>query len=178
MVKYNKDTVQDLRCIMNKTAIKNFAVAARLMLIESVTQRAYEYEVTENGSNDPDQTEAGGHVLTPSERSGRRQLIERIRQNGFAQTMEEAAYTWFNRFIALRFMEVNGYLPARIRVFTDDSGAFRPEILSEAVQLNLEGIDHELVLDLLDAQQNEQLYKYLLITQCNALNASLPEMFE
>ena len=64
MVKYNKDTVQDLRCIMNKTAIKNFAVAARLMLIESVTQRAYEYEVTENGSNQTDQYETGGPVLT------------------------------------------------------------------------------------------------------------------
>ena len=163
---------------MNKTAIKNFAIAARLTLIDAVTQRAYEYEVTENGKNNPDQTEAGGQALTPTELSQRRQLIERIRLNGFAQTMEEAAYTWFNRFIALRFMEVNGYLPSRIRVFTDETGAFKPEILSEASRLDFDGIDHDYIMELLDTQENDKLYKYLLIAQCNALNVGLPEMFE
>lgn len=163
---------------MNKTAIKNFAVAARLTLIDAVTQRAYEYEVTENGKNNPDQTEAGGHALTPTELSQRRQLIDRIRLNGFAQTMEEAAYTWFNRFIALRFMEVNGYLPTRIRVFTDENGAFKPEILAEASRLDFNGIDHDYIMELLDTQENDKLYKYLLIAQCNALNVGLPEMFE
>lgn len=163
---------------MNKTAIKNFAVAARLTLIDAVTQRAYEYEVTENGKNNPDQTEAGGHALTPTERSQRKQLIDRIRLNGFAQTMEEAAYTWFNRFIALRFMEVNGYLPTRIRVFTDENGTFKPEILAEASRLEFDGIDHDYIMELLDTQENDKLYKYLLIAQCNALNVGLPEMFE
>ena len=163
---------------MNKTAIKNFAIAARLTLIDAVTQRAYEYEVTENGKNNPDQTEASGQALTPTELSQRRQLIERIRLNGFAQTMEEAAYTWFNRFIALRFMEVNGYLPSRIRVFTDETGAFKPEILSEASRLDFDGIDHDYIMELLDTQENDKLYKYLLIAQCNALNVGLPEMFE
>lgn len=108
---------------MNKTAIKNFAVVARLTLIDAVTQRAFEYEVTENRKNNPNQMEVNGKALTPTELSQRRQLINRINQNGFAQTMEEAAYTWFNRFIALRFMEVNGYLPTRIRVFTDENNA-------------------------------------------------------
>ncbi len=163
---------------MNKTAIKNFAIAARLTLIDAVTQRAFEYEVTENGKNNPDLTEVNGKALTPTELSQRRQLIDHIRQNGFAQTMEEAAYTWFNRFIALRFMEVNGYLPTRIRVFTDENNAFNPEILAEASRIELEGIDHDYILDLLDAQQNDTLYKYLLIAQCNALNCGLPEMFE
>ena len=163
---------------MNKTAIKNFAVAARLTLIDAVTQRAYEYEVTENGKNNPDQTEAGGHALTPTECNQRIQLINRIRLNGFAQTMEEAAYTWFNRFIALRFMEVNGYLPTRIRVFTDENNAFKPEILAEASRLDFDGIDHDYIMEFLDTQANDKLYKYLLIAQCNALNFGLPEMFE
>ena len=163
---------------MNKTAIKNFAIAARLTLIDAVTQRAFEYEVTEKGKNNPDQTEVNGKALTPTELSQRRQLIERIRQNGFAQTMEEAAYTWFNRFIALRYMEVNGYLPTRIRVFTDESNDFKPEILAEASRIELDDIDHDYIMDLLDAQQNDTLYKYLLIAQCNALNCGLPEMFE
>lgn len=163
---------------MNKTAIKNFAVAARLTLIDAVTQRAYEYEVTENGKNNPDQAEVNGKALTQTERSQRRQLIDRIRLNGFAQTMEEAAYTWFNRFIALRFMEVNGYLPTRIRVFTDENNAFKPEILAEASRLDFDGIDHDYIMELLDTQENDKLYKYLLIAQCNALNCGLPEMFE
>ncbi|SFX61151.1 BREX-1 system adenine-specific DNA-methyltransferase PglX [Ruminococcus sp. XPD3002] len=163
---------------MNKTSIKNFAIAARLTLIDAVTQRAFEYEVTENGKNTPDQTEVNGKALTPTELSQRRQLIDRIRQNGFAKTMEEAAYTWFNRFIALRFMEVNGYLPMRIRVFTDENNSFKPEILAEASRIELDGIDHDYIMDLLDAQQNDTLYKYLLIAQCNALNTGLPEMFE
>ena len=163
---------------MNKTAIKNFAIAARLTLIDAVTQRAFEYEITENGKNNPEQSEVNGKALTPTELSQRRQLIDRIRQNGFAQTMEEAAYTWFNRFIALRFMEVNGYLPTRIRVFTDENNDFKPEILAEASRIELDGIDHDYIMDLLDAQQNDTLYKYLLIAQCNALNCGLPEMFE
>lgn len=163
---------------MNKTAIKNFAIAARLTLIDAVTQRAFEYEVTKNGKNNPDQAEVNGKALTPTELSQRKQLIDRIRQNGFAQTMEETAYTWFNRFIALRFMEINGYLPTRIRVFTDENNAFKPEILAEASRIELDGIDHDYIMDLLDAQQNDTLYKYLLIAQCNALNVGLPEMFE
>ncbi len=163
---------------MNKTAIKNFAIAARLTLIDAVTQRAFEYEITENGKNNSEQSEVNGKALTPTELSQRRQLIDRIRQNGFSLTMEEAAYTWFNRFIALRFMEVNGYLPTRIRVFTDENNAFKPEILAEASRIELDGIDHDYIMDLLDAQQNDTLYKYLLIAQCNALNTGLPEMFE
>lgn len=163
---------------MNKTAIKNFAIAARITLIDAVTQKAYEYEVTENGKNDSTLTEVNGHALTPTERNQRIQLINRIRLNGFAQTMEEAAYTWFNRFIALRFMEVNGYLPSRVRVFSDENNAFKPEILSEAMRLDIDGVDHEYVMELLDTQDNDTLYKYLLIAQCNALNNGLPEMFE
>ena len=163
---------------MNKTAIKNFAIWARVQLIEAAKQRAYEYEITENGENKSDAESIGGRVLSNTERNQRRQLIAQIQQKGYAQVMEEAAYTWFNRFIALRFMEVNGYLPAKIRIFTDDTGAFKPEILKQAMAVELDGLDRNTVLALLDAQANETLYKYLLITQCNALNASLPYMFE
>lgn len=100
---------------MNKTAIKNFAVSARVTLIQAVTQKAFEYEVTEGGRNDPMQTSVNGQSLTAVERSQRSQLIAHINANGFEQTMEEAAYTWFNRFIAMRFMEVNNYLPLHTR---------------------------------------------------------------
>lgn len=163
---------------MNKTAIKNFAVEARVMLINAVTQLAYEFEVTENGTNDPAQESVNGRSLTAAEKNQRSQLIANIRQNGFTQTMEEAAYTWFNRFIALRFMEVNNYLPSHTRIFSDESGNFKPEVLSDAANVEIDGLDKELILELFENQENERLYKYIIITQCNALNKGLPEMFE
>ena len=163
---------------MNKNAIKNFAVSARIMLIQAVTQKAFEYEVTENGKNDPSQAAVNGQSLTSAEQSQRAQLIAQIRAKGFASTMEEAAYTWFNRFIALRFMEVNNYLPSHTRIFSDENGNFKPEVLTDAVNLEIDGLDKELVLELLEQQKNEQLYQYIIITQCNALNEGLPEMFE
>ena len=163
---------------MNKTAIKNFAVSARVTLIQAVTQKAFEYEVTEGGRNDPMQTSVNGQSLTAAERSQRSQLIAHINANGFEQTMEEAAYTWFNRFIAMRFMEVNNYLPSHTRIFSDEYGNFKPEVLTDAVNLEIEGLDKEFVLKLLENQENERLYQYIIITQCNALYDGLPEMFE
>ena len=163
---------------MNKTAIKNFAVEARVQLIEAVKQRAYEYEITEDGENRADLESIGGHVLSAQVKEQRRELISQIQHKGYTQVMEEAAYTWFNRFISLRFMEVNSCLPSKVRVFTDENGAFKPEILKQAMSVELDGLDKNKVLQLLDAQANEELYKYLLITQCNELNRSLPEMFE
>lgn len=163
---------------MNKTAIKNFAVEARVQLIEAVKQRAYEYEITEDGENRADLESIGGHVLSAQVKEQRRELISQIQHKGYTQVMEAAAYTWFNRFIALRFMEVNSCLPSKVRVFTDENGAFKPEVLKQAMSVELDGLDKNKVLQLLDAQANEELYKYLLITQCNELNRSLPEMFE
>lgn len=163
---------------MNKTAIKNFSIWARVQLIEAAKQRAYEYEITEKGENKPGLDMIGGRLLSADEKKQRQQLISQINAKGYTQVMEEAAYTWFNRFIALRYMEVNGFLPSKVRVFTDENGAFKPEILKEAMTVEIEGLDRAVVLDLLDKQNNEQLYKYLLITQCNALNAGLPYMFE
>ena len=163
---------------MNKTAIKNYAVWARVQLIEAVKQRAFEYEITESGEYNANLDSINGRVLTAEEKEQRSRLIELIKQKGYEQVMEEAAYTWFNRFIALRFMEVNGYLPSKTRVFTDENNQFKPEILKQAMTVELDGLDREKVLDLIENQKNEELYKYLLITQCNALNSALPEMFE
>ena len=119
-----------------------------------------------------------GFVLTPSEKQQRQALIGKIREKGYEQVCEEAAYTWFNRFAALRFMEVNGYLPTRVRVFTDEENTFKPQILAEAMHLELDGLDLDRVIALTDKNKTDELYKYLLITQCNALNAVLPGMFQ
>ena len=138
---------------MNKTAIKNYAVWARVQLIEAVKQRAFEYEITESGEYNANLVSINGRVLTAEEKEQRSRLIELIKQKGYEQVMEEAAYTWFNRFIALRFMEVNGYLPSKTRVFTDENNQFKPEILKQAMTVELDGLDREKVLDLIENQK-------------------------
>ena len=120
----------------------------------------------------------GGKVLTADEKKQRQALIAEINDKGYKQVMEEVAYTWFNRFSALRFMEVNGYLPSHVRVFTDEENNFKPQIITEAIHLDLDGLDMEKVYELKGAEKTEELYKYLLIVQCNALNKILPGMFQ
>ena len=119
-----------------------------------------------------------GKVLTDTQKNQRRALISQINAKGYEEVMEEVAYTWFNRLIALRFMEVNGYLPTRVRVFTDEENNFRPQIIDEALHLDLDGLNMEKVYEFKNTNQTEELYKYLLITQCNALNSILPGMFQ
>lgn len=163
---------------MDKNAIKKYAVWARRELISRVSQRAAIYGITENDCGDPRADSIHGQVLTPTEKKQRQALIMRVNHKGYQTVMEEVAYTWFNRFSALRFMEVNGYLPSRVRVFTDDSNAFKPQILSEAINLELDGLDMEKVYALKTANQDDDLFKYLVITQCNELSAILPGMFQ
>lgn len=163
---------------MNKNAIQKFAIWARNELISQVSQRAYQYGIEESGFGDASADAIGGRLLTAEEKSQRQELIRQIREKGYKQVMEEVAYTWFNRFTALRFMEVNNYLPSHIRVFSDSTGAFRPEILGDALHLDLPGLDGGKVAEYIESNDTEGLYRYLLLTQCNALNESLPVMFE
>ena len=163
---------------MDKNAIKKYAVWARRALIGSVTQRAVFYGITAEDAGDARAEVVMGRVLSSTEQRQRRSLIERIRTEGYTAAIEGIAYTWFNRFIALRFMEVNGYLPSRVRVFTDENDAFRPQIMTEAIDLTLEGIDPQQIYAFKNANDDEGLFKYLIIAQCNALNAILPRMFQ
>ena len=163
---------------MNKGAIQKFAIWARNELIAQVSQRAYQYGIDESGFGDASADTLNGRLLTAEEKSQRQELIKQIKEKGYKQVMEEVAYTWFNRFIALRFMEVNNYLPSHIRVFSDASGAFKPEILNDVLHLDLPGLDSGKVAAYIESNDTEALYRYLLLTQCNALNSALPVMFE
>ena len=163
---------------MNKNAIKKFATEARRELISRVSQRALKYGISDKEVGNPNDDSVGGHLLSSTEKKQRAALIVQIREKGYEQVMEEVAYTWFNRFSALRFMEVNGYLPSHVRVFTDEENNFKPQIISEAIHLELDGLDMEKVYAYKEANDNDELYKYLLITQCNALNSVLPGMFQ
>ena len=161
---------------MDKNAIKKYAVWARNELIERVSQKADQYEISADA--DPNADYAHGVLLTADEKKQRAALIGQVKEKGQDQVMEEVAYTWFNRFSALRFMEVNNYLPSRVRVFTDADGSFKPEILAEAIHLELDGLDMEKVYALKDANDDDALFKYLIITQCSALSGVLPGMFQ
>lgn len=168
---------------MNKTALKNFAIAARLDLLQRVMNRANLYGVNEetckSRSFAPSSgfQKLGGALLTREEELQRNALIRRVNQQGYQQTMEEAAYTWFNRFVALRYMQEHQLLPVDQRVLPEAPGQM-PEMIREAHQVALDGVDAALVLDMLDRNETTLLYRYLLISLCNALHDPLPQMFE
>ena len=162
---------------MNKTAIKNYAVWARNKLKELVTQRAYEYEVTADSVPSYNTVSVHGRLLSEEEKKQLNELIKEVKKNRFDHVVEEVAYTWFNRFIALRYMEVNNYLPQRVRVFTNENNEFKPELLTEAIHIELDGLDKQKVFDYIEQNNQEELYKYLLLTICNDMNQYLPDMF-
>ena len=162
---------------MNKNAIKNYAVWARTELIGRVSQKAYEYEVTESSTPEYNTESVNGRLLTDNEKKQLNELISQVKKHGFDHVMEEVAYTWFNRFIALRFMEVNNYLPQKINVFTDGNNEFKPQILTEAIHLEIDGLDKNTVFELSEQDDRNHLFNYLLLSICNDMNKYLPDMF-
>ncbi len=162
---------------MNKNAIKNYAVWARTELMKQVAQKAYEYDVTESSLPGYNTDNVNGRLLTGDEKKQLNELITEVKKNGYEHVIEEVAYTWFNRFIALRYMEVNNYLPQRIRVFTNDNNEFKPDLLTDAIHVELDGLDKQKVFDCIEENKQEELYKYLLLTLCNDMNQYLPDMF-
>lgn len=162
---------------MNKSAIQKYAIWARNELIDKVILKAFEYGVSKDEIIDANADSVNGKILTTKEKSQRQQLISKVTELGFDETIEEVAYTWFNRFIALRFMEVNNYLPTRIRVFTNENNEYKPEILKEALNLEFDDLDKQYIFNCIQENKDDELYKYLLIAQCNDMGQYLPGMF-
>ncbi|MEH7502942.1 BREX-1 system adenine-specific DNA-methyltransferase PglX [Neobacillus drentensis] len=168
---------------MNKTALKTFAINARKELLKKVEAKAMRIGITEDNIKKADIVSSDaifidGKQLAKEELIQRDKLIARINQIGFKQVMEEVAYTWFNRFTALRYMEVNEYLPTDVRVLSSTNvDSSEPDMINEALSLDLE-IDKEYVYDLKLNNNSEELFKYLIIKHCNNLNRYLPFMFE
>lgn len=183
---------------MNKTALKNFAIWARKKLISDITYSAGLLAVNENGIGEPlpqsrsdlqlfdigtkDYAEVKGERI-----SQRNSLVSAIRAKveeldnykaAFEYIVEEVAYTWFNRMIAIRFMEVNGYLP--IRVLSSESGKHEPDIVTTPFDAGLEftGEESGRIYELRDNNRLEDLFRMLFIRECNHLHDILPELFE
>ena len=184
---------------MNKTAIKNFAIWARNKLIADIQYRAGLMGITEDGIKDPlpqstgtmefyDIGTAEPYAITGEAISQRKKLVEIIRRKetdssyatAYKYILEEVAYTWFNRLIAIRFMEVNDYLPSRIRVLSSESGKIEPDLVTTPfdAELTFTSAEEETVLRLKTENKLDELFRLLFIKQCNALNEILPALFE
>ena len=176
---------------MNKNAIKKFAIEARKKLIASVSDRAGMLGITPEGCSEPVskgadfeiyKTIAGTEItLSKSQCEQRRKLKEQVETRGFEAVVEEVAYTWFNRICAIRFMEVNDYLPTRVRVLSSEKeGKNEPDIVTQApdVELDFTDKEREYILDCKINNKLDELFKMLFIKQCNKLSEILPELFE
>ena len=176
---------------MNRNKLKAYAPQARRDFIKAVTDRAAFYGLTK-GNIEP-VTEQGdvaiivGKPFPIDVSKKRKRLEERINREGFEQVMEAMAYTWFNRFVAIRFMELHGYLEHGYRVLgttnrtnsTNEIKSGLPEILVHAEHVDLPGLDREKVVELkLAGDRDEELYRMLLLAQCNALHKAMPFLFE
>lgn len=167
---------------MNKSSLKKFATNARLELLEKVELQARRIGITADSIKKADIESSDavyidGRQLSNTERNQRNKLISRIEEIGFYRVMEETSYTWFNRFVALRYMEVNDYLPTRVRVLSSETDSAEPDIMKEALSLDLE-LDKEKVYEYKLNNQTDELFKYLIKMHCNDLNRYMPFMFE
>lgn len=175
---------------MDKSAIRNFAIEARKMLMKSAETEAGFYGVTKNGCKSPVQkgndfevyeTIAGTeNRIYGADIKRRANLVKAVETLGFEQVIEETAYTWFNRIIAIRFMEVNDYLPTRVRVLSSETGSNTPDIVTQSldVDLNMTPEEVDKVQKAKDENRYDDAFRMLFIKQCNELNAILPGLFE
>ncbi|WP_278693203.1 hypothetical protein [Parageobacillus thermoglucosidasius] len=166
---------------MNKTELKNFAIFARRNLLEKVTLRAKLFGIDEKNGlemrEEFGQLYVNGHPYELKMKSAFQSLAKQLKVKGYKQLIEEVAYTWFNRIIAIRYMEVNDYLPERVNVLSSSTGKTEPDILSQFETMDLD-IDVAEIKDLINQGEIEKAYRKLFIAQCNALHKILPFLFE
>lgn len=165
---------------MDTKALERFCPWARNRLMEAVDLRCRRYGLDDEGraAAPLGSDVVGGNVLTPDEKRQRAALYARIEECGYGRFLEEMAYTWFNRFMAIRYMELHDYLPSRVRMLSCTAdGSFHPDCLRVASELELPGLDKVRVFDLMDAADDEGLFRLILLAQCNELADALPEVF-
>ena len=169
---------------MDTKELEKFCPWARIRLIDEVRQRCYAYGLDDAGREEfnRDATIVKGTVLSALERSQRSELYRRIEHDGYARFCEEMAYTWFNRFAAIRYMEVQGYLPCGVRMLssyceTSEYDSFSPDCLRMPTELDLLGLERDRVFDLVAAADDEALFRLILVAQMNELAECLPAIF-
>lgn len=163
---------------MNDTAIKGFCIWARNELVSQVRQQALRWGIAPEAHVPADAASVGGRLLSDAERRQRADLLRMRDAQGYEALVERAAYTWFNRLTAIRFMELNDRLPCHVRLLSSEDGSFRPQVLREALDVRIEGLDEEGVAALVAAGDDEALFRMVLLAQCRELSACLPDVFE
>ena len=175
---------------MDKTAIKTFAINSRKKLMEDVEYKMSLVGIDKDNIYEPissangiETYQLGGSTnsIYDNDISKRERLVREVKQKGFENVVEEVAYTWFNRIIAIRFMEINNFLPTKTRVLSSETaGKIEPDIITEAFDVDLDYTqeDKELIFKLKDENKLDGLFRFLFIKQCNKLNEILPGLFE
>ena len=166
---------------MNDTAIKNYCIWARNELIAGVEARMRLYGVAE-GSEPAGATAVGGRALSPEETEWRDALLRAAAEEGVEHLRDRAAYTWFNRIAAVRYMEVHDFPPSRVRMFTrpaaDGSWELGSQAVDEALDVEIGGADPSRVAELKQAGEDGPLFRYLFLAQCAELSGCLPGVFQ
>lgn len=167
---------------MNKKALKEFAVYARNELREQIVLRAQAFGVTSKGSpvlvTGADYVEINGNKYPVSYKNSIQKLLKEVETKGYDNVIEEVAYTWFNRLIAIRYMEVHNYLPSKVRVLSSETkGKVDPDILTDYQYTDL-SVNKEELASLLAQGNREEAFRKLLVAQCNELNDIMPFLFE
>lgn len=165
---------------MDTKELEKFCPWARRELIDAVKLRCRRFALDPDGlaANPADSDVVAGRVLSPQEKAQRAKLAERISAHGYDAFCQEMAYTWFNRFAAIRFMELHGYLPSYVRMFSNsEDGSFRPDSISCAADLDLPGLDKTEILNLMVKGDDEEVFRRVIVAQCNELAECLPEVF-
>lgn len=162
---------------MHDSAIKNFCVWARRELMSEVERRCALYDISEHPENPKDAQAVGGRVLSSQERKQRSDLLQKAHDESYDTLVEQAAYTWFNRIMAIRFMEINDRLPSHTRLLSGNDGSFKPQALAEALQVDIEGIDRAHVAQLVQSGDDEETFRYLFLAQCAELASCMPTVF-
>ena len=170
---------------MNDSDIKAFCVQAREKLEQGVELRMQKYGIAAGGVPNAAADAVGALPLSPIEREQRTELLqlqaklgEGDAAHGNARLKERAAYTWFNRMVAIRFMELRDFLPSRVRMFSRPDGSFGSQAVDEALDLEIEGLNAARVLQLKQASDDEALFRYLFLAQCQELASCIPNVFE
>ncbi|WP_417230366.1 BREX-1 system adenine-specific DNA-methyltransferase PglX [Thermophilibacter sp.] len=165
---------------MDTKVLEKICPWARTRLKEGVDLRCRKYDLTDEAraAAPADADIVGGAVLTSEEKRQRAELYTRIEAHGYARLVEDMASTWFNRFVAIRYMELNDCLPCRVRMLSSAAdGSFSPDCLRMATELDLPGLDQERVFRLIDKADDEGLFRLIIMAQCNELADALPDVF-
>ena len=169
---------------MNTSKIKSYAIQARRDFLKAVTERANIYGIFSDDHIEPiefkgDMAIVGEQAFTKKEGELREKLVRRVKREGFTMVMRSCAYTWFNRFVALRYMEIHGYLEHGFRVLSNTGNSATPEILEYAADIEFHGLDKEKVIELkLAGTKDNELYRLLILAQCDDLHRSMPFLFD